>query len=158
MLYDILERATAIMNEIADISGAGTFTAVDDIPQAIQDYEGFLAFMLDPSHTQDNTAPKEFPNTITYSGLLIGRQAGLGYKIVNRKNLLRYADAIAQMFNERPALADSTLTGLTGVEWAVFQGGRAFVGPYPTGQNEKIYHQYSFSIQVKYNLYRRLSD
>jgi hypothetical protein len=158
MLYEILVRATELLTELEAAPVTGTvFKVAEDIPEMIQDFDGYIAFMSNPAHTQENTAPREFPNIVTFPGLLVGVQILTGIPFQNRTRLLQYADLIQQKFIERPQLNNSTMTGLAGVEWMVFQEGRVFEDAYPRSQNQIIRHQYSFSIQVKYKRYRTLS-
>ena len=158
MLYDILVRTTSLLAEIQSTPLSGTtFTAAEDIPEAIQDFEAYVAFMGDPSHTQDAVAPKQYPNIVTCPGLLIGAQILTGNSFTDRVTLAQYADLIGTKFNERFRLENSSMQPLAGVEWAVFRGGRVFQAPYPASQNQIIRRQYSFQLEVKYNKFRTLS-
>lgn len=158
MLYDILIRATDLLKEIQSAPVSGTrFTVAEDVPENVQDYEVFVAFMSDPSHTQDAVGPRQFPNIVTFPGLLVGPQILTGNSFTNRANLLRYADLIAAKFNERNNLQNAAMQPLLGVEYATFRGGRVFNGPYPLNQNALIRRQYSFTLEVKYNRFRTQS-
>lgn len=158
MLYEILVRSTELLAEITNTSVSGTyFTAAEDIPETVQDFEGYIAFMGDPSHSSDNTGNKERLNQVTWSGLLIGPQILTGNAFTNRANLLQYADLIGAKFNERPLLNDINMRPLAGVRQCVFAGGRVFEGPYPQSQSQIIRRQYSFTLQIEYIRFRTLS-
>lgn len=158
MLYEILVRATQLLTEIESTPISGTaFTAAEDVPEAVQDFEGYIAFMVDPSHTSDNTGNKERLNRVTFPGLLVGAQILTGNAFTERANLLQYADLIAQKFFERPHLNDVNMRPLPGVHQCVFTGGRVFEGPYPQGQSHIIRRQYAFTLDIQYMRFRTLS-
>jgi hypothetical protein len=158
MLYDILVRATALLAEIESTPVSGTtFKAAEDIPEAMQDFEAYIAFMSNPSHTQDSIAPRQFPNVVIFPGLLVGAQILTGNPFTNRAALLQYADLIGAKFNERFLLHNAAMQPLAGVTEAIFRGGRVFEAPYPGGQSQINRHQYSFTLEVKYNRFRTQS-
>ena len=154
MLYEILVRTTQLLAELEAAPVAGTyFKAAEDVPEMVQDFDAYIAFMTNPSHTQDNPAPKQFPNIVTFAGLLVGAQILTGLSFTNRINLMQYADLIGAKFNERRYLEYNSVR-LANVEEAIFRGGRVFEGPYPQGQNQIIRRQYSFTLEVKYWRFR----
>ena len=158
MLYEILVRATALLTEIESTPISGTaFTAAEDVPEATQDFEGYIAFMNDLSHTSDNTGNKERLNRVTFPGLLVGAQILTGNSFTNRTHLLQYADLIAQKFFERPLLNDVNMQPLAGVRQCVFTGGRVFEGPYPGSQSQIIRRQYAFTLDIEYVRFRTQS-
>jgi len=158
MLYEILVRATALLTEIKSTPVAGTtFTVAEDVPENVQDFEGYIAFMGNPAHTSDNTGNKERFNRVTFPGLLVGPQILTGISFTNRSNLLQYADLIAQKFFERPLLNDVNMQALLGVRQCVFTGGRVFEGPYPQGQSQIIRRQYGFTLDIEYMRFRTQS-
>lgn len=158
MLYEIFMRATELLKEIPSISGS-KFTVGADVPENIQDFEGFVAFMDNPSHTQDHVGPITFDNMVTFPGLLVGPQALTGLPWKNRVLMMQYADAIGQKFIERcPLLTNSAGQNLPYVEHAQFVGGRMFTGPYPQGQQQLIRIQYAWTLEVKYTRYRTESS
>lgn len=151
MLYELLVRATELLAELeaAPLSGT-TFNAAEDIPQMIQDMEGYIAFMSNPSFTQDNTGNKMRLSHVTFPGLLVGAQILTGNSFTDRSNLLKYADLIATKFNERSLLQNSAWDNLDGVRECVFIGGRVFEGAYPLNQNDIIRRQFSFSLDIEF--------
>lgn len=158
MLKAILVRATDILQELEAAPISGTyFKAAEDIPQMVQDFEVYIAFMGNPSHTQDSTSPKEFPNRVTFPGRLIGAQILTGNSFTDRCNLLDYADLISAKFNERPLLNDVDMRPLNGVTECIFTGGQVIEQSYPANQNEIIRRQYTFSLQIVYKRFRTLS-
>lgn len=158
MLYEILVRATALLAEIESTPIAGTyFTAAEDVPEQVQDFEIYVAFMGNPSHTQDTTGNRERLNRVTFPGLLIGAQIMEGNSFTNRAHLLQYADLIAAKFNERPLLNDVNMYALAGVRECVFTGGRVFEAPYPSSQPQIIRRQYSFSLDVSFMRFKTQS-
>ncbi len=159
MLYEILVRATALLAEIESTPIAGTyFTAAEDVPEQVQDFEGYIAFMGNPAHTQDATTPMQFPNTVTFPGLLVGPQILTGNAFTNRTHLLQYADLIAAKFNERPFLENSTWQRLNGVKSCLFTGGRVIEAPFPQGQSQLIRRQYTWSLTIDYTYFVSTHD
>lgn len=158
MLYEILVRATELLKELETTPVSRThFTAAEDIPEAVQEFEGYIAFMGNPSHSADNTNNRERLNQVTFPGLLVGAEILTGNSFANRANLLKYADLIGSKFHERPMLNDVRMVALSGVRQCVFTGGRIFEGPYPQNQNQLIRRQYSFTLQIEYMRFRTQS-
>lgn len=157
MLKAVLIRTTLLLTEIEATPVSGTaFNATEDIPPDIQDSDGYIAFMTNPAHTQEFTGNKQRMNTITFPGLLVGRQVLTGNSFTDRCNLLEYADLIAGKFNERVLLQNSSwqplaVSGVGAVVESAFVNGRVFEGPYPMGQSDIIRRQYSFSLQIQFD-------
>lgn len=155
MLKAILVRATALLTEMEAVPISGTyFKATEDIPPKKQGLDGYVAFFGNPSLTQDTTGNIQRLNKITFPGLLIGGQIGLGNPFTERCNLLDYADLIEAKFNERPLLNDVDMYPLGGVQECVFAGGRVFEDVFPLQQDVRIWRQFSFTLQIEYERYR----
>lgn len=158
MLAEILERGTELLTELETaLIDSVRFAAVEDIPETMQDAEGYIAFLSNPAHTQDTTSPKEYPNICRFPGLLVGPKKGIGIAYKNRYYLLRYADAINQKFIERPKLQNSEMRPLPGVRECLFLGGEVIEEPYPRGSQQPARQQYSFTLQIRYDRFRLLS-
>lgn len=158
MLYEIFMRATELLKEITPISGS-KFTVGDDVPENIQDFDGYVAFMQDPTHTQDQVGPITFDNQVTFPGLLLSPQVMTGSHWKRRTLMMQYADLIGQKFIECcPLLTNNAGQNLPYVEHAQFVGGRVTTGPYPQGQQQLIRIQYAWALQIKYTRYRTESS
>jgi hypothetical protein len=148
MLYEILIRATDLLQELTAISGS-FYTVGEDIPETQQDFEGYVTWWGDASWTQARASDVQNHFDVTMPGVLLSPQVDLGNRFTLRTFMMQYADLITQKFIERPTLANSSGQPLNGVMTAGFTGGNIRVSPYPDGQQQIIRYRYSFTLNIK---------
>ena len=150
MLYEILVRATDLLQEISTITGSGKYTVGEDIPETQQDFEGYVAWWGDASWTQERLNDTQNRFIVTMAGYLQSPQAGTGQRFTTRKFMMQYADLITQKFIERPRLESSTGVPLNGVinENTGFTAGSIRVVPYPDNQSQIIRYRYTFTLNI----------
>lgn len=149
MLYEILVRATDLLQEISPITGS-SLTIGEDIPETQQDFEGYVAWWGDATWTQERVNDTQNRISLTLPGFLQSPQIGLGNRFTTRTFVMQYADAIKTKFIRRPRLMNSTGQALNGVETSTLINGNIRPAAYPDGNNQLVRLRYSFALFVTF--------